>query len=96
MQEEFPKDSAKRNLIEAIEECITQLKKTEDIHYTGIQREILELLEEFPDTYRALKNRSIKENDRKIVQNMRDIIERSRELQWGNQGLELQTQIDIS
>lgn len=96
MQEEFTKDSDKRNLIDAIEECITQLKKTEDIHYTGIQREILELLEEFPDTYRALKNRSIKENDRKIVQNMRDIIERSRELQWGNQGLEVQTQIDIS
>ena len=72
-------ENAPVEVLEVIKNAIDNLNSNDDTVYTGIQKEMIELLMEFD---KSIILSSIKQIDRSIVGNMPKIIDRARQICW--------------
>ena len=81
--ENLQKKSASEDVMNVLKNAINYLSSNDDTVYTGIQKEMVDLLTEYDKT----KISSIKQIDRSIVGEMPGIIDRAKQIYWGRNGL---------
>ena len=78
--ERLKKKSASEDVMNVLKNAINYLRANDDTVYTGIQKEMVDLLDK-------TKILPIKQIDRSIVGDMPGIIDRARQICWGRDGL---------